>query len=205
MRWPLPPETTDRDPCGAGQGRSEPTRADYIEAVTRQWILSFVIDLNLCPFARREFDDGRVRIAVTPARAEADLLEALNGELDHLAGTADLETTVVVHPQALTDFDAYLDFLPLADELLIMRGEEGVFQIASFHPDYRFEDSADDDSPNYSNRSPYPMLHLLRESSVEQAVASHPDAASIPQRNIEILRAMGAEALDHRWRQCFDV
>ncbi len=205
MRWRLAAEFTDRDPGEAGPGTSEPAGDGYTEAVTRQWIRSFVIDLNLCPFARREFDDDRVRIAVTPVRAEAELLEVLNSELDHLAETANLETTVVVHPQVLTDFDAYLDFLPLADELLVARGEEGIFQIASFHPDYCFEDSADDDAPNFSNRSPYPMLHLLRESSVERAVANHPDAASIPERNIEVLRMLGAGELDRRWRQCFDV
>jgi hypothetical protein len=178
---------------------------DYVGRVTRRWIEAVVIDLNLCPFARRELDDGRVEVIVTPALTEAELLAALDEALDQLARCADIETTVLVHPQVLQAFEAYLDFLPLADGLLRERREEGVFQVASFHPDYCFADAGTEEASNFSNRSPYPMLHILRETSVERAVDAHPDTGEIPRRNVALLDALGPEALERRWRACFDV
>ena len=175
----------------------------YQERVTRQWIQTFVVDLNLCPFARRELDGGRVVIVATPARTEVALLQFLDDMLTRLVDQPEIETLFLVHAQVLQDFNAYLDFVILAEQLVVERGCAGVFQIASFHPDYRFADA--EDAADFSNRSPYPMLHLLRESSVERAVEGHADVAEIPVRNVRALRSLGVTALDQRWRQCFDV
>jgi hypothetical protein len=154
-----------------------------------------VIGLGLCPFAKDPWQAGRVDVCVSKARDEAGLLADLDHEMTRLlAARPDaLETTLLVHPWVLEDFAAYNDFLDLAEGLLRQRGHEGVLQIASFHPDYLFAGAPEDDPANATNRSPWPMLHLLREASVEAAVAAHPDAEAIPTRNVELLREMGAE------------
>jgi hypothetical protein len=160
---------------------------------TRRWIESVVIGLNLCPFARRVFEGGTVRYAVSDAEDEKGLLDDLARELQFLAATpiADVETTLLIHPRAFTDFLAYNDFLDPAEQLLAELGLEGVIQLAGFHPDYQFVDTDPDAVENYTNRSPYPMLHLLREDSVS-AVAGDPDELlEIPRRNIETLKALG--------------
>lgn len=173
-------------------------------AGTRHWIQRFVVDLNLCPFARRELDAGRVRFAVTRAGSPEGVLVALREELAVLLGDTTIATSFLIHPDTLGDFLAYNDFLGEADRVLRLEGLEGVFQIASFHPDYQFAGTAPGDAENFSNRSPWPMLHLLREDSVATAVARHPDAGGIPERNITMLRQMGAEALHARLRECHD-
>jgi hypothetical protein len=169
--------------------------ADEIIAATRRWIDSFVVDMNLCPFARREVEYGRVRMACSPAQGIEALLLALHDEMQLLANSPAVETTVLIHPGVLNDFSDYLDFLELANALLAQGGWEGIFQIASFHPDYQFEDTEPDAVENYSNRSPYPMLHLLREDSLSEAVERHPDTAGIPRRNIEHLQSLGLDAV----------
>ena len=163
-----------------------------IEA-TRRWISSFVIGLNLCPFARRVFEAGLVRYAVTDAADEAALLDALARELDALAQApiSDVETTLLIHPRALADYLDYNDFLGEAERLLEERCHRGVIQIASFHPAYQFAGTRPDALENYTNRSPHPMLHLLREQSIT-AVAGDPDALlEIPRSNVETLERLG--------------
>lgn len=164
---------------------------------TRRFVEAVVIGLGLCPFAREPWEAGRVDVRVSDARDVETLLVDLAVEMQRLVETepSELETTLLVHPDVLGEFDAYNDFLDLAETLLRHRGLEGVLQIASFHPDYRFEGAPDDDPAHATNRSPWPMLHLLRESSVSKAVATHPDAAAIPGRNVEQLRALGAERM----------
>jgi hypothetical protein len=165
--------------------------------LTRRWIASVVIGMNLCPFARRVFDSGLIRYAVTDADGEAGLLDALDEEIKLLAVSpiTEIETTVLIHPNALGDFLDYNDFLDAAERLIARRGQEGVLQIASFHPDYQFAETAPDAVENYSNRSPFPMLHLLREESIT-AVADDPDALlEIPRRNVETLNALGRERM----------
>lgn len=171
-------------------------------AQTRRWIESFVVDLNLCPFARRELDAQKVRFAVTRVHREEQLLTALHGEMRRLLGDDSIATSFLIHPGALNDFLSYNDFLGGVDRLLEMENLEGVLQVASFHPQYLFAGTAADDAENFSNRSPWPMLHLLREDSVSAAVARHPDAEGIPDRNIETLRQLGSAALLARWRAC---
>lgn len=180
-------------------------REQAVIAHTRQWVQQVVIDLNLCPFARREFDGGRLRFAVSAAVDEDELLADLERELQTLEQTGDIETTLLIHPDALLDFLAYNQFLERCDRLLEELDHVGRFQVASFHPDYRFAGTAADAAENYTNRSPYPMLHLLREDSISRAVAGHPDVDGIPLRNIELLTTLGTDHLHTLLRACFDA
>jgi len=172
---------------------------------TRNWVESVVIALNLCPFAARELNQDRIRFSLSKADNVASLLADLEVELQTLKQDERIETTLLVHPQALTDFSEYNQFLDILDTLLIETGLEGVFQIASFHPDYQFAGTQADDVSNYTNRSPYPMLHLIREASLERAVANYPDADQIPQRNIELLEGMGRHEVLTLWQACFST
>lgn len=161
----------------------------------RQWVETLVVGMNLCPFAKRELVNNRVRFVTTPATTEEDLLMALQDELELLNSDPSIETTLLIHPQVLQDFYDFNDFLNFADGLLQEMDLEGVYQIASFHPDYQFGGTEPDDAENYTNRSPYPVLHLIREESLEKAIASHPDVDGIPERNIALMNEMGTEKL----------
>lgn len=167
---------------------------DIITA-TRRWVETLVIGLNLCPFAKRELVQDRVRIKVTEAASAKELLPVLQAELELMQGDDAIGTTLLVHPQALNDFNAYLDFLEVAGDVLADLDLEGELQIASFHPDYQFEGTSVDDASNYTNRSPYPMLHLIREDDISWAVENHPDVDGIPARNIALMEEMGIEKL----------
>ncbi|MCG2576065.1 DUF1415 domain-containing protein [Dechloromonas sp. XY25] len=162
-------------------------------AATRLWLERAVIGLNLCPFAKSVFVKKQVRYALTAATTADELLAELDKELALLAATepAQLDTTLLIHPQVMTDFLDYHFFLAEAEALLRNNGYDGVFQIASLHPQYEFAGSEPDDVANYTNRAPYPMLHLLRESSIDRAVAAFPDAADIFERNIETMEKLG--------------
>ena len=174
-----------------------PPESDPIGA-TRHWLERAVIGLNLCPFAKAVHLKQQIRWVVSEAREPEALLDDLLRELQRLADAdpAVVDTTLLIHPHVLGDFEDYNDFLDVGDEAIERLGLEGVIQIASFHPDYRFEGTGEDDVTNYSNRSPYPLLHLLRESSIERAVAAFPDAEAIFERNIETLRRLGPDG----WR-----
>jgi uncharacterized protein len=160
---------------------------------TRRWIESVVIGLNLCPFARRVFAGELIRYVVTPATEPDVLLADLAAELAALAGAprSSVETTLLIHPNVLSDFLDYNDFLADADHLIDELGLRGVIQIAGFHPDYRFAGSKPDAVENYTNRSPYPMLHLLREESVTEVNRDPAVTEGIPERNIATMRALG--------------
>jgi hypothetical protein len=168
---------------------------DEITAAVRGWLESVVIGLNLCPFARRELIHDRVRFSVSDAASEVQLLQALEAELEHLANDAATETSLLIHPNILQDFADYNQFLELADGLLVQMQLDGVFQIASFHPDYQFADTDPDAAENYTNRSPYPMLHLLREDSLSRVIESTADIDQIPLRNIRKMNQLGTEKL----------
>lgn len=168
---------------------------EQIIKTVRHWVETTVIGLNLCPFAKREFVNDRVRFVVTAATTEVALLEAIESELNILEQDNEIETTLLIHPHVLQDFYDYNEFLDAADGLLIDMERDGVIQIASFHPDYQFADTAPDDIENYTNRSPYPVLHLIREASLENAVANYPNADEIPARNIALLRSLGHEEM----------
>lgn len=166
-----------------------------VAAVVKQWLQNFVIELNLCPFAKRELSLDRIRFSVCLTQAQAELLTVLQQELLRLKADDGIATTLLIHPKALSDFADYNQFLNLADALLDDLGLLGEFQIASFHPDYQFAGTNNDDAENYTNRSPYPMLHLLREDDVEEALASHPDTAQIPTNNIALMNQLGVDKL----------
>ncbi|MGI9201865.1 MAG: DUF1415 domain-containing protein [Woeseiaceae bacterium] len=171
----------------------------YAEA-TRDWLETVVIGLDLCPFAKRELVNNRVRFSVTDATSELHLLQALESELQLLFGDELIETTLLIHPDVLGEFSAYNQFLDLADGLLAQMNLEGVFQIASFHPDYQFEGTLPGDAENYTNRSPYPTLHILREASLARAIDATPDIDEVPTRNIAKMRSLSAEELKALFR-----
>jgi hypothetical protein len=175
---------------------SHPQAATVI-AQTRQWIEQLVLGHNLCPFAHKPYQAGQVRFSVTAAAKPELLLAVLKAELHALqAVPADkVETTLLIHPDLLNNFYAYNEFLDDADELLYQEGLEGVLQIASFHPNYQFSGTELNDAENYTNRSPYPMLHILREDSLEKAIALHPNVDAIPERNIQVMHQLGVTKL----------
>lgn len=166
---------------------------------TRQWLERAVIGLNLCPFAKAVHVKEQIRWVESPATDTGQLREDLVRELALLAASDPerVETTLLIHPHVLADFLDYNDFLDVADAAVGALGLDGVLQVASFHPGYQFAGTAQDDVENLSNRSPHPMLHLLREDSIERAVAAYPDAAAIYERNIDTLRRLGFEG----WRR----
>jgi hypothetical protein len=169
--------------------------ADRVLAETRAWLERAVIGLNLCPFARAVHVKQRIRWVVCEARDTEALLAALCDELDHLAAADPeaVDTTLLIHPRVLGDFDDYLGFLDVAEAALAQLGHEGVLQVASFHPDYRFADAEPADIANATNRSPWPMLHLLREASIDRAVAAFPAPETIYEASIATLRRLGPE------------
>jgi len=156
-----------------------------------------VIGLNLCPFAQRVFQADKIRYIVSDARDEVGLLQDLIGELDALASCAlrDVETTLLIHPRALGDFYDFNDFLGVAQRGVEDLGLRGTIQIASFHPDYQFAGTDSDAAENYTNRSPYPMLHLLREESISEVAGDPNELLEIPRRNIQTLRDLGREKI----------
>jgi hypothetical protein len=174
----------------------------YIEA-TRTWLKTVIVGYNICPFAKRELDKNSVNFAVEFSTDWEQCLLNLIMECEKLDHQPDIETSLLIYAGAFADFDDYLDFIGLAEALLIAQGYEGIYQLASFHPDYCFEDATPDDPANYTNRSPYPMLHLLRESSIEQALAHYPDPENIPQRNISLTRAEGLAKMKALLAACY--
>ena len=165
---------------------------------TRQWLEKAVIGLNLCPFAKAPHVKNLVRISVSQARHLDGFLEDLDRELQLLGDTPadELETTLLVHPTLFPDFDTFNQMLDIADAAVVDNSLEGIVQIAPFHPDFQFEGTDSDDIGNYTNRSPYPTLHLIREDSIAKAAQAFPDASAIFERNIALLEKMGHEGWD---------
>ncbi len=169
---------------------------EQVLADTRRWIEKAVIGLNLCPFARAVYVKNQVRIVVSRARHLDAFLDDLDRELALLVNTPaeQIDTTLLVHPTLFPDFFVFNDFLNVVDDVVAEHGLEGIVQVASFHPAFQFDGVDADDIGNFTNRSPYPVLHLLREDSVERAVASEGgDADGIVERNLKTLRDLGAE------------
>jgi len=173
-----------------------------IETSVRKWLDTFVVGMNLCPFAKRELVKQRVRFTVTEAATEDELLQALQAELELLNADPSIETTLLIHPAVLGDFLDYNQFLDIADALLLQMELDGVYQVASFHPDYQFGGTAPWEAENYTNRAPYPILHLLREESLDRVLGDNPDADEIPQRNIDLMNSMGEEKLKALLAEC---
>jgi hypothetical protein len=172
-----------------------------IVAETTRWLERAVIGLNLCPFAKAVHVKAQIRYTVCLADNETALLTALRSELQTLAAADSkiTDTTLLIHPNVLTDFLDFNDFLEAADATIDELNLQGEIQIASLHPQYQFADTASDDISNYTNRSPYPMLHLLRESSVARAVAAFPEAEDIYVKNIETMDKLGHAGWKRLW------
>jgi hypothetical protein len=172
--------------------------------VVRRWVEELVVGLYLCPFAGHELLRNRVRFFVTEAATEEQLLAALETELALLNDDASVATTLLIHPDVLQDFLDYNQFLDAAERLLVHLELEGVYQVASFHPYYQFAGTAVDDAENFTNRSPYPLLHILREESLALRIAAYPDVEQIPVRNIEQMKRLGREKLQSILQGCCD-
>ncbi len=162
---------------------------------TKHWISSFIIQHNICPFAKREYDSNRIYYEVVNEQSLENQLQSLMIACGQLDSDTAIETSLLILPKGLNSFDDYLDFLALADELMHQQGYAGVYQLASFHPYYCFEGVAENDASNYTNRSPYPMLHLIREASLEKTLQIYPNPEKIPVRNIEYLRQLGIDKI----------
>lgn len=160
-----------------------------------QWLDEVVIGLNLCPFAAKPRREKRVRIAISHATDEETLLNDLQAELERLSDTPvdELETTLLAIPDMLENFEDYNDFLDAVDLWVEQFGWEGELQVASFHPQYQFADTEADEPGNLTNRSPWPLLHIIREESLEQAIEHYPDVEGIPERNIKRMEALTAD------------
>ena len=164
---------------------------EQIIAQTKKWITDVVVGLNFCPFAAREMKQNTIRYVVENSEEEEDVLALLLQECKNLDEDKSIETTLLIFPQSFADFTAYLDLVSLSEDLIVGEGYEGIYQVASFHPDYCFADSESNDAANYTNRSPYPMLHLLREESIEKALLRYENPEQIPERNVHFAREKG--------------
>ena len=168
---------------------------EQIIADVQQWLDEVVIGLNLCPFAAKPRAEGRVRVCISHATTDEALLDDMQAELERISDTpsSELETTVLAIPDMLADFEDYNQFLDLVDLWLQQFGWEGDLQVASFHPDYQFADTEPDDAGNLTNRSPWPLLHIIREESLEHALAHFPDPEGIPERNVKRMETLSAD------------
>ncbi|MDG2047825.1 MAG: DUF1415 domain-containing protein [Halioglobus sp.] len=178
---------------------------DSTERHVRLWLRNFVVALNLCPFAGPLLAASNLRIAVCEQDSTNDLRWMFLQELDLLQRSPeqDVATTLVVFPKALWDFEDYLQFVDEAQDLLVESGLESIVQLASFHPQYLFAGEGPETASHFSNRAPYPLIHLLRENMVSRALDGFADPEQIPNRNIETLSAIGVEELERRWQALF--
>ena len=167
------------------------TTPDKIISQTKKWINDVVVGCNFCPFAAREVKQNKVHYQVEPATELSICLESFLQECIRLDKEVMIETTLLIFPNAFPSFDDFLDLVGHAEDILKQKGYEGIYQVASFHPLYRFADSANDDAANYTNRSVYPMLQLLREDRIEQAIERYTDPEKIPERNVRFAREKG--------------
>lgn len=180
---------------------SHPDSASVI-AQTRCWLESVIIALNFCPFAKREHVRDSIRYQLSEAIDLATALQAVSDELQHLDQQPQTETTLLIFPRGFAEFNDFLELIEMADQLIDQLGYRSTYQLAHFHPDYCFAGSNDEDAANYTNRSPWPTLHLLREASLQRAIDAYPDTSQIPDNNINKARELGKPALQARLQQC---
>ncbi len=179
------------------------TNKTLIIEQTQKWLSNVIIKHSICPFAKREYDNNRIHYEVIESKDLKTQLEHLILQCEALDEDVSRETSLLIFPNALSDFEGYLDVVEISTELMTKQGYEGTYQLASFHPQYRFADSAIDDASNYTNRSPYPMLHILREASIEKALANFPNPENIPERNIQLTRGLGLSAMRKLLSDCY--
>lgn len=175
---------------------------------TRCWLENFIIKHNICPFAKKEYDNDRIHYAVISRNQTENQIEqqltAIIDECIRLDEHKEIETSLIIFPDSFPDFEDYLDLVAMANTLLHEYNYEGIYQLASFHPDYQFDQTQPEDAENFTNRSPYPMLHLIREASIEQALENFPNPENIPTRNIELTNQLGSAYLKSILQQCMD-
>jgi len=175
---------------------------------TKKWLNTVIIEHSICPFAKREFVNNTIHYEIienTNTDKNTNIeqqLEQIIINCEKLDNDAAIETSLLIFPDSLADFDDYLDFVEIADALMHKQGYEGIYQLASFHPQYLFADSDENDASNYTNRSPYPMLHILREASLEKVLESYPNPENIPERNIELTRNLGLNTMQKLLSEC---
>lgn len=182
-------------------------RSFHVVNHVQTWLKNLVIGFNFCPFAKKEFEANAIRYQVSNAETMEMLLAEIESECQFLDGDEYTATTLLIYPnQDLLDhFEAYLDFVDAANLLLAKAGYEGVYQLATFHPDYCFAGEDKDAASNYTNRSPYPIIHILREDAIEQALTHVSDASKIPERNIRYANSLGVARMREALLRCFDL
>jgi hypothetical protein len=168
---------------------------DLAQRQTEKWLEHFIIGYNICPFAAKVVEDKSLYYALNSSNNVVNCLQQLIDECQRLDNDENIETTLIIYTDNFVLFDDFLDYLELANSLLAAQNYEGVYQLASFHPLYCFAETNENDASNYTNRSPFPMLHLIREESIEKALQSFPNPESIPIRNIELTRSLGLSKL----------
>ncbi len=180
------------------------TSSEQALAETRCWVEKLVVGLNLCPFAAAPLKAGRIRYVHCAERDEEGIYRALLREMETLLGMdeSEAETCLFVVPEGLADFHDYLALFEAAEGVIPEAGLEGILQLASFHPDYCFEGAGAEDPANYTNRSPHPMFHLIREAPLARALEKYPDPEAIPERNVSLLRELGLEEMRRRLAAC---
>ncbi len=182
-----------------------PQSTEHTIANTQTWLKAVVIGHNFCPFAQRELEQNRTRFSINQSQDWENGLQQLISECLLLDANPAIATTLIIFSHNLGHFDDYLDFLAVAEQLLHAQGYNGTYQLASFHPDYCFEGASDDDPANFTNRSPYPMLHLLREDSLATALSHYPQAELIPERNIALARQLGLAKMQALLKACYST
>ena len=170
---------------------------------TQKWIETVVIGLNICPFAQKVFDDKRIRFEIENSKDIESCLETVVAEFEYLDDHTNVETTLICYANYLKNFNDYLEFLTIAQVLLKELGYESIYQLASFHPDYLFAKTNEDDAANYTNRSPYPMLHILREESITHALKHYPTPEQIPEQNVAQMRQLGLANMQRLLSHCY--
>jgi len=178
---------------------------DIIIKQTQCWINKVIVAYNFCPFAKRELERNRVYYKVSNDSSMAAALESFISECFRLDANPDIETSFLIFANDFTDFTSYLELVDLANELLLAQHYDGIYQVASFHPDYCFAETKQDDPSNFTNRSPFPMLHLLRESSMTQALENYSEPEKIPQRNIEKSHELGNTVFKNLLNDCTKI
>lgn len=177
-------------------------KTETIIEQTKCWLSSIIIELNFCPFAKREFIKESICYDVSTANGLEANLHALARALEHLDNHAEVETTLLIFAEAFANFNDFVEMIDYADQLIDELGYRSTYQLAHFHPDYCFEGAEPDDAANYTNRAPFPILHLLREDSLQNAIDKHPDTASIPDNNIKLARELGITKMQTLLSKC---
>ena len=172
------------------------------EQAMREWLRTVIVKYNFCPFARKEMENNTIHYHISGATTSEDAVMETLEQCQVLNQHPEIETTLVSFEVGFCDFADFLDLIDLANALLVAQGFEGTYQLAHFHPDYVFADSTDDDAANYTNRAPYPTLHIIREESMEHALESYDDPESIPENNMRLARRKGADFWQDLLNKC---